>query len=122
MTESETPPQASSPLKADDFEVSSQRISIDHPVARGTMKTAPEGDTLTVKGPGGAAPTGASNEGPELSGLQPKMTLVKPMYPYEGNAYSRSSLQESGGAGYSDEHITKCVHLRGTSYLNGYGS
>ncbi|KAM3409880.1 hypothetical protein ACQJBY_002250 [Aegilops geniculata] len=69
MMESETPPQASSPLRADDFEVSSRRISPDHPAARGTMKTAPKGDTSTVKGPGEGAPTGTNNEGPELSGL-----------------------------------------------------
>nr|XP_020160917.1 neurofilament medium polypeptide-like [Aegilops tauschii subsp. strangulata] len=69
MMESETPPQASSPLRPDDFEVSSRRISPDHPAARGTMKTAPEGDTLTAKGPGEAAPTGTNNEGLELSSL-----------------------------------------------------
>ena len=75
MMESETPSHASSPLRADDFEVSSQRISPDHQAAWGTMKTTPEGGTSIIKGPGGAAPTGASNEGPKLSGLQPKTTL-----------------------------------------------
>ena len=39
------------------------------------MKTAPEGDTSAVKGPGCAAPMGTNNKGPGLSGLQPKMTL-----------------------------------------------
>ena len=75
MMESEMPPQAFSPLRADDLEVSSRRISPDHPAARGTMKTTPEGDTSIVKGPGEAAPTGTNNEGPELSDLQPKTIL-----------------------------------------------
>ena len=74
MMESETPSHASSPLRADDFEVSSRRISPDHQAAWGTKKTTPEGGTSIIKGPGGAAPMGASNEGPELSGLWPKMT------------------------------------------------
>ena len=39
------------------------------------MKTTPEGGTSLNKGPVGAAPTAASNEGPELSILQPKTTL-----------------------------------------------
>ena len=75
MMESEMPPQASLPLRADDFEVSSRRISPNHPAARGTEETAPEGDISAVKGPGEAAPAGANNKGPELSGLQPEMIL-----------------------------------------------
>ena len=75
LMESETPPQASSPNRADDFEVSSRRISPDQQVVRGTMKTIPEGDAPVVQGPGLAAPSGANNKGPVLSGLQSEMTL-----------------------------------------------
>ena len=75
MMESETPPPVSSPNRADDFEVSSRRISHDQQVVRGTMKTMPEGDTSVVQGPGRAAPKGTNNKGPGLSGLQPKTTL-----------------------------------------------
>ena len=64
MMESETPPQALPPLRADDFEVSSRRISPDHPAAWGTEETTPEGDISTIKGPGEAAPAGTNNEGP----------------------------------------------------------
>ena len=73
--ESETPPPASSPNRADDFEVSSRRISPDQQVVRGTMKTTPEGETSVAQGPGCAAPTGTNNKGPGLSGLQPETTL-----------------------------------------------
>ena len=66
--ESETPPPVSSPNRADDFEVSSQRVSPDQQVVRGVMKTHPKGDALVAQGPG------ANNEGPELSGLQPETT------------------------------------------------
>ena len=75
MMESETPPQASSPNTADDFEVSSRRVSPDHQVVRGAMKAAPEGDTSVVKGPGCTASTGTNNKGPGLSGLQPETYL-----------------------------------------------
>lgn len=54
--------------------MSSWRVSPDRQVVRGAIKAAPEGDTLVVKGPGCAAPTGTNNKGPGLSGL-PKMTL-----------------------------------------------
>ena len=66
--ESETPPPVSSPNKADDFEVSSRRVSPDQ-VVRGVMKTLPEGDTSVAQDPG------ANNKGPGLSSLQPGMTL-----------------------------------------------
>ena len=39
------------------------------------MKTTPKGGSSIIKGLGGAALTGASNGGPELSSLQPKTTL-----------------------------------------------
>ena len=63
--ESETPPPVSLPNRADDFEVSSRRVSPDQQVVRGMMKTLPEGDTSVAQGPG------ANNGGPEQSGLQP---------------------------------------------------
>ena len=72
MMDSETPPQASPPLRVDNFKVSSCRISPDHPAARGTEETAPEGDISTVKGQGEAAPAGTNNTGPELSSLDPE--------------------------------------------------
>ena len=65
MMESVTPPPVSSPNRADDFEVSSRRVSPDQQVVRGMMKTQPEGDTLVAQGPG------TNNKGPEYSGLQP---------------------------------------------------
>ena len=67
--ESETPPPVSSPNRADDFEVSSRRVSPDQQVVRGMMKTLPEGDTSVAQGPG------ANNKGPGLSGLQPETAL-----------------------------------------------
>ena len=73
--ESETPPQASLPNRANDIELSSRRISPDQQVVRGTMNTTPEGDTSVVKGLGCAAPLGINNKGPGLSGLQPETTL-----------------------------------------------
>ena len=63
MMESETPPSATPSNRADDFEVSSRRVSPDQQVVRGMTKTLPEGDTSVAQGPG------ANNEGPELSGL-----------------------------------------------------
>nr|XP_020155682.1 neurofilament heavy polypeptide-like [Aegilops tauschii subsp. strangulata] len=71
MMESETPPQASSPPRVDDLEVSSQRISPDRQEVRGTIKTAPEGNTSPVKGTGGTTPVGTGDGGPGLSGPQP---------------------------------------------------
>ena len=61
MMESETFPPLSSPNRADDFEVSSRRVSPDQQVVRGMMKTLPEGDTSVAQGPG------ANNKGPGLS-------------------------------------------------------
>ena len=72
MMESETPPQASSPNRADDFEVSSRRIS---PGQQRIMKTTPQGETSAAQGPGCAVLTGTNNKGPGLSGLQPETTL-----------------------------------------------
>ena len=67
--ESETPPQISPPDRVDNFEVSSQRISPDQQVVRGTMKTRPDGDTSAAQGPGCAAPTW-NNKNPGLSNVQ----------------------------------------------------
>ena len=69
MMESETPPPVSSPNKADDFEVSSRRVSPDQQVVRGVMKTLPEGDTSVAQDPRG------NNKGLGLSGLQPETAL-----------------------------------------------
>nr|XP_020184879.1 uncharacterized protein LOC109770581 [Aegilops tauschii subsp. strangulata] len=49
MMESETPPQASSPLRADDFEVSSRRVSPDHQVAVMSMATAHATEVADLK-------------------------------------------------------------------------
>ena len=57
------PPPVSSPNRADDFEVSSRRVSPDQQVVHGMMKILPEGDTSVAQGPG------TNNEGPEQSGL-----------------------------------------------------
>ena len=67
--ESETPPPACSPNKADDFEVSSRRVSPDQQVVRGVMKTLPEGDTSVAQGPG------ANDKGLGLFGFQLETTL-----------------------------------------------
>ena len=75
MMESETPPPASWPNKADDFEVSSWRASPDQQVVRGTMKTTPEGETLVAQGSWYAAPTGTNSKGSGLAGLQPETIL-----------------------------------------------
>ena len=48
----EMPSHASSPLRADDFEVSSRRISPGQQTAWGTRKLTPEGGTSIIKGPG----------------------------------------------------------------------
>ena len=72
MMESETPPQASSPNRADDFEVSSRRISPDQ---QRIMETTPQGETSSARGLGCAVPTGTNNKGSGLSSLQPEMTL-----------------------------------------------
>ena len=72
MMESETAPQASSPNRADDFEVSSRRISPDQ---QRIMETTPQGETSAAQGPKCAVPTGANIKGSGLSGLQPETTL-----------------------------------------------
>ena len=59
------PPPTSSPNRADDFEVSSWRVSPDQ-VARVMLKTLPEGDTSVAQG------SAANNKAPGLSGLQPE--------------------------------------------------
>ena len=69
MMESEMPPPISSPNRADDFEVSSQRVSPDQQVVRGMMKTQPEGDTSVAQGPG------TNNKGPEHSGLYSRIQI-----------------------------------------------
>ena len=45
MMESETPPPASPSNRADDFEVSSRRVSPDQQAVQGMMKMLPEGVT-----------------------------------------------------------------------------
>ena len=68
MVESETPPLASSPNKANDSEVSSRRVLLEQAVQR--MKEAvPEGGPPIVRD------SGADNEGPGLYGFQPTMIL-----------------------------------------------
>ena len=67
--ESEMPPPASSPNKADDSEVSSRRVFLDQQAARGMKEVVPEGE------PPIARVSGANNEGPGLSGFQPTMIL-----------------------------------------------
>lgn len=62
MMESETPPQASLANKADEFKVSSRRISPDQQVVQGIMKTMPEGETSVAQGPGCAVPMGTNNK------------------------------------------------------------
>ena len=52
MMESEAPPPVSLPNRADDFEVSYQRVSPNQQVVQGMMKTLPEGDTSVAQGPG----------------------------------------------------------------------
>ena len=66
MMESETPPPVSSPNRADDFEVSSRRVSPNQQVVRGMAKTQPEGNTSVAQSPG------ADNKGQEMSGLRPE--------------------------------------------------
>ena len=62
MMESEMPPPVSSPGRADDFEVLSQRVSPDQQAVQG-IQTPFEGDTSEAQGPG------ANNGGPVQSGL-----------------------------------------------------
>ena len=68
MMESETPPQVSSPPRADDIEVSSQRISPDRREVQGTISTAPEVNTSAVGDTGGATPVKTGDGGPGLFG------------------------------------------------------
>ena len=69
MMESETPPPTSSPNKADDSEVSSQRVFLDQQAVQGMKEAVPEGGPPIVRD------SGADNEGPGLSGFQPMMIL-----------------------------------------------
>ena len=131
MMESETPPQASSPPRADDLEVSSWRVSLDRQEVRGMIKTAPEGNTSAVKGTGGTTPVGTGKGGPELSGLQPNTApetdSESSKRPPSGEMgvptpTGHDDLHEPGGAGHSYGRTAKCICLRGASYLNGYSS
>ena len=63
MMESETPPPASSPNKADDSEVSSRRVFLDQQAARGMKEAVPKGGPPVVRD------SGANNEGLGLSGF-----------------------------------------------------
>ena len=75
MMESETPPQASSPNRADDFEVSSRRISPDQQEVQRMIKIMTQGETSVAQGLGCAVPMGTNDKESGLSGLQPDMTL-----------------------------------------------
>ena len=66
-------PPTSPPNRADNFEVSSRRVSPDQQVVQGMMKTLPEGDTSVAQGPG------TNNEGPEQFGIQPDMNKQIPL-------------------------------------------
>ena len=59
MMESESPPLASPPPRADDAEVSSHRPSRGLEEPRGDDLTAPEGNTSAAEGLRGTAPTKA---------------------------------------------------------------
>ena len=67
MMESETPTQISLPDKADDAELSSRRIFPDQQVARGAVKTGPEGNASDARDLGCAALTGTSDKSLGLS-------------------------------------------------------
>ena len=75
MMESETPPQASSPPRADDIEVSSRRASPDRREVQGTIYMAPEGNASVVEGIGGAAPVKTNDGGLGLFGPQQNTAL-----------------------------------------------
>ena len=68
MMESEMPLQVSSPPRADDIEVSSQRISPDRREVLGTINMAPEGNTSAVEDMGDATPVKTEDGGPRLLG------------------------------------------------------
>ena len=79
MMESEMPPPVSSPNKADDFEVSSRRVSPDPQVMRGVTKTRTKDDTLVAQG------AGTGNKGPGLSGFQLETILgANEWFPLKG--------------------------------------
>ena len=69
MMESDTPSAASSPNRADDFEVSSRGAPPDRQVVQETKKALPEGGAFVTQG------SGIKHDGPELSGLQPEIIL-----------------------------------------------
>ena len=69
MMESETPPPTSSPNKAEDSEVSPQRVFLDQQAAQGMKEAVPEGGSPTVRD------SGANNEDLGLSDFQPTMIL-----------------------------------------------
>lgn len=69
MMESDTPSPASSPDRADNLEVSSQRAPPIQQVVQETRKEVPEGGASATQG------LGIKNDDPELSGLQPKTML-----------------------------------------------
>nr|XP_020184749.1 histone acetyltransferase KAT6B-like [Aegilops tauschii subsp. strangulata] len=69
--ESETPPQASPPPRADDTEVLSQRISPGSGEVREGTKTAPGDNGLAAENMGGATLMEIGDEGHELSNLRP---------------------------------------------------
>ena len=71
MMESETPPQVSSPPRAGDIEVSSQRISPDRREVKGIINRASEGNTSAVEDTGDVTPVKTGDEGPGLFGPQP---------------------------------------------------
>ena len=72
--ESETPPQASPPPRADDTEVSSQRISLGSGEVREGTKTAPEDNALAAENMRGATFMETGDGGPGLS--DPRLDTV----------------------------------------------
>ena len=75
--ESETPPQASPPPRADDPEVSSQRVSPAPGEVRGTINAAPK----AAKDMGGATPMETGHGGPGSSDPQPDTVPETHMVP-----------------------------------------
>ena len=81
MMESETPPQASPPPRADDTEVSSQRISQDFREVRERTKMAPEDKTLAAENMGGATLMVTDDRGLGSSDPRPDTVLEIEMAP-----------------------------------------
>ena len=87
--ESKTPPQASSPPRVDDIEVSSRRISSSFGEVQKRTKAVPE----AVENMGGKTPMETGNEGPESSDPRPDTVLETQTVPESGQ---QPPLQEEG--------------------------